>query len=148
MRFARTAVLLGVGLLWFGLGPVVPLPEPVVVVGEPAPSGAPATGGGDGRVRAGVLTAGDIDDALNLPGFAAFLETARAGTGLPVLDFGGVRPSTSVTTAARASAIRAFSSWRTSVPSVIASASPMATGVLPERADFAIEEVPSEVART
>jgi hypothetical protein len=67
-----------------GYAPVVAEPAPVVV-SEPEP---PA-GGGNGRIRAGVLTAGDIDDTLNLGAFASFLAGAREATGLPMLDLSG-----------------------------------------------------------
>lgn len=57
----------------------------VVMDAAPAPadSAAVASDGGRGLVRAGVLTAGDIDDTLNLAAFARYL--AISGTGLPQL---------------------------------------------------------------
>ena len=42
---------------------------------------------GTGFVRAGVLTAGDIDDTLNLGAFSRYLATAKASTGLPLTNF-------------------------------------------------------------
>lgn len=63
-----------------------------VVVGEAAlapvvaDTAVVAPGGGTGLVRAGVLTAGDIDDTLNLGAFARYLDSARAATGLPQLQ--------------------------------------------------------------
>ena len=52
---------------------------PVVAV-EPAAAGT-------GFVRAGVLTAGDIDDTLNLSAFTRYLSRAKAETGLPLTNF-------------------------------------------------------------
>ena len=54
---------------------------PVVAV-EPA---SPAAG--TGFVRAGVLTAGDIDDTLNLASFNRYLARTKAATGLPLTNF-------------------------------------------------------------
>ncbi len=56
-------------------GPALAMPAPIVepsvivapVVGDAAPAAVPAAG--RGLVRAGVLTAGDIDDRLNLAAF-------------------------------------------------------------------------------
>ena len=42
---------------------------------------------GTGFVRAGVLTAGDIDDTLNLGAFSRYLAAAKASTGLPLTNF-------------------------------------------------------------
>lgn len=55
---------------------------PAVVV-DAAPAPAPGTG----LVRAGVLTAGDIDDTLNLGAFARYAATVRAETNLPLSNF-------------------------------------------------------------
>ncbi len=57
---------------------------------EPAPvaAAAPSPGGGTGRVRAGVLTAGDIDDGLNLAAFQRYLAGAQKAVGLPMANFG------------------------------------------------------------
>jgi len=64
------------------------LAEPAVVVVADAGFAAPvAVGAGTGRVRAGVLTAGDIDDALNLGEFMAYLGGAGRATGLPSANF-------------------------------------------------------------
>ena len=59
---------------------------PVVMV-VPASVVDTATGTGTGLVRAGVLTAGDIDDTLNLGAFSRYLATAKAETGLPLTNF-------------------------------------------------------------
>ncbi len=64
----------------------------VVVMAEPAlapvapDSAMVSPAGGSGLVRAGVLTAGDIDDTLNLAAFARYLD--NAGTGMPRLALG------------------------------------------------------------
>ncbi len=58
-----------------------------VVVAEPSPAPSPAPAAGTGLVRAGVLTAGDIDDGLNLAAFARYARTMRTDTGLPLANF-------------------------------------------------------------
>ena len=55
--------------------------SPVVVVSPSEPAA------GTGFVRAGVLTAGDIDDTLNLSAFTRYLARAKAETGLPLTNF-------------------------------------------------------------
>lgn len=66
--------------------------EPVVVAAEaafePVTEASPVSAASRylGAVRRGVVTAGDIDDALNLPAFQRYL--ARSGLGLPQLGFG------------------------------------------------------------
>lgn len=59
------------------------------VVEAPASIIAPTTASaaGTGFVRAGVLTAGDIDDTLNLSAFTRYLSRAKAETGLPLTNF-------------------------------------------------------------
>jgi hypothetical protein len=62
-------------------------PAPSAVEAEPAPAfGAPARGGVAGAARRGVVTAGDIDDALNLGSFMRYLD--RGVAGLPRLGLG------------------------------------------------------------
>lgn len=55
---------------------------PAVVVAASTASAA-----GTGFVRAGVLTAGDIDDTLNLSAFTRYLSRVKADTGLPLTNF-------------------------------------------------------------
>ena len=62
-------------------------PAMVVVGDAPSPVSAAPAGAGTGRVRAGVLTAGDIDDGLNLNTFLRYFAQARSATGLPMANF-------------------------------------------------------------
>ena len=55
--------------------------EPMIADSAPAPAA------GRGLVRAGVLTAGDIDDTLNLNEFSRYLRSARSETRLPMTNF-------------------------------------------------------------
>ncbi len=57
------------------------------VVESPVSAAAPEPAAGTGFVRAGVLTAGDIDDTLNLSAFNRYLARAKAETGLPLTNF-------------------------------------------------------------
>lgn len=54
---------------------------PVVIVAEPLPTGSLSR---SPRPAAGIVTAGDIDDALNLAEFNRFANSARRDTGLPL----------------------------------------------------------------
>lgn len=58
------------------------------IVAEPAPTAAPARGGYSGPVQRGVVTAGDIDDTLNLAAFSRYIARTAAETGLPRLGLG------------------------------------------------------------
>ena len=66
------------------IGALAPTLSPLVVG---SPSAPVASGGGTGRVRAGVLTAGDIDDGLNLAAFQRYLAAARRDLSLPMVNF-------------------------------------------------------------
>lgn len=65
-----------------GLAVMIAEPAPVMAIdpSTPVSSDAPGTG----LVRAGVLTAGDIDDGLNLNAFNTYARAMRASTGLPL----------------------------------------------------------------
>ena len=54
---------------------------PVVIAPEPVPTGSLSR---QPRPAAGIVTAGDIDDALNLAAFNRFASSARRDTGLPL----------------------------------------------------------------
>ena len=58
-------------------------PAPIAMEAPPAPSGSYA-----GVARRGVVTAGDIDDALNYAAFARYQKRAAGETGLPRLGLG------------------------------------------------------------
>jgi hypothetical protein len=62
---------------------VVVAPE---AVAAPSPV-SPSDGAGLGLVRAGVLTAGAIDDGLNFAAFRGYLGRAQDATGLPLSNF-------------------------------------------------------------
>ena len=61
--------------------------EPVVVA-EASPVSPDGYGVGSGRARRGVVTAGDIDDALNLAAFNRYVSRTAGETGLPRLGLG------------------------------------------------------------
>ncbi len=62
--------------------------EPVMEAAPAVADAAPMRGGHAGPARRGVVTAGDIDDALNLGAFQRYLRRAGAETGLPQLGLG------------------------------------------------------------
>jgi hypothetical protein len=66
------------------------LPAPVVAepVASDAAAAPPLRSASPRSPRRGVLTAGDIDDGLNLPAFRRYLARAGRETGLPQLPFG------------------------------------------------------------
>jgi hypothetical protein len=61
-------------------GLAVEVVEPAVAVVGSAPAAPARFGSGPGLVRAGVLTAGDIDDGLNFGSFSRYLARVRAET--------------------------------------------------------------------
>lgn len=72
-------------------GIVEPVMEPAVVATEPVAEASRAEARdrsyGEIAAMAGVLTAGDIDDTLNLAAFRRFASKSKLSTGLPVMDF-------------------------------------------------------------
>ena len=63
---------------------IIVAPSPVVIVEESAGSFAPRA---PSRTRARVLTAGDIDDNLNLAAFSRYVNRARGQVNLPSANF-------------------------------------------------------------
>ncbi|GAB1365065.1 hypothetical protein MASR1M32_43010 [Rhodobacter sp.] len=72
------------------VGPVVEAEEVATAPMEaaPAPETATRVGSYSGTVRRGVVTAGDIDDSLNLASFARYQKRTAGQTGLPRLGLG------------------------------------------------------------
>ncbi len=69
-------------------GMAEPVMEPFTPAEPMADYPAPARGSYSGRARRGVVTAGDIDDTLNLAAFSRYLARAGRETGLPKLGLG------------------------------------------------------------